>query len=98
MFVVPTLVGSGQIPPEGGTPNASEVGVPTSVGRCYLRVAGSCRILINTALQWGERDGQANSNRFSGFETVTKTAEAVQSLFPVHNTPLTFLYPQNVSK
>jgi hypothetical protein len=44
--------------------------------------------LINTPLQWGVRCACDDTNRFSGFHSPMKTAEAVRSSFATKITPL----------
>jgi hypothetical protein len=46
------------------------------------------RSLSNTPLQWGEAAPDVRRNRFSGFETARKTAEAVGLSFFARTTPL----------
>jgi len=44
--------------------------------------------LINTPLQWGDLPSEGRSNRFSGFDGATQTAEAVQGILRPQVTPL----------
>jgi hydrogenase 3 maturation protease len=73
-----------------GSTKAWLLGVqPESLGRISrISSASSHPTLSNTPLQWGDQQTQDITNRFSGFDTATKTAEAVRSLVQTQITPL----------
>jgi hypothetical protein len=59
------------------------------LARLFHNQAARClRILIPTPLQCGGQPLQDTANRFSGFDTLRKTAEAVRSRLPTQITPL----------
>ncbi len=59
------------------------------LARIFHNQAARCLpILIHTPLQWGGQQLQDTANRFSGFDPVRKTAEAVRSRLATQITPL----------
>jgi hypothetical protein len=60
-----------------------------ALARIFHNQAARClRILIHTPLPWGGQPLHDTANRFSGFGTVRKTAEAVRSSLATQITPL----------